>query len=147
MLYESINWPTVPTTIESTLITHVKSATDIWGRAHDGNGIDYAYSLFAMPAEAKAWFYQNLPITEDWKVHVQKISRYAHPHIDEKRVTAYNYVIAGAGATTNWHNPDGTIIESVQFEGNKWFKLDVSVLHSVSNVTDERIAITVYQIN
>ena len=79
---------------------------------------------------------------------VQKILDGQKIHIDYQRTIAYNFIIETGGidvTTCFWSDLEGSsLLKEIKIEPMQWHKLNVTIPHSVKNITSERIAITAW---
>jgi hypothetical protein len=118
------------------------------------------------PIQGKIAEFTNSIFNFEHSISVQVIKNGVPVHVDIGRKVAYNYIIetGGSNVLTAYFNIDDFIqdrnnrhlrlfpkidcapaepIYSVRIEPNRWHKLNVSVPHTVLNIENERIAITV----
>lgn len=93
-------------------------------------------------------FLKNL-FPSNYKFGVQRIFNGQEIHIDHKRKVVYNYIIEPGGDnvyTCFWSDLEGSsLVGKFKIEPFKWTKLDVTIPHSVQNISTERIAITAWE--
>ncbi len=83
------------------------------------------------------------------KTRVQKIHKDLFIHKDFERGLAYNYLIdlGGDNVETCFFDNDFKLVETHVIKKHAWHTLDVTVFHSVKNVTHPRLAITLFPID
>jgi hypothetical protein len=93
-------------------------------------------------------FLQSQFISNNFKYGIQRISAGQSIHIDYKRTTAFNFILETGGtnvATCFWSDLAGSkLLQSVVIGKQKWHKLNVTIPHSVINLTSDRISITAW---
>lgn len=104
------------------------------------------YFLFRCNDDLRDYLKKEFPKT--FSFGVQKILNGQKIHIDHKRNTVYNFIIETGGSdvtTCFWSDLQGSeLLKEVKIEPMRWHKLNVTIPHSVKNITAERIAITVW---
>lgn len=103
------------------------------------------YTVHEVDDEIKSWVGDNFG--KGFETRVQTIMHSLDPHIDNNRDFCYNYIISTGGyrAETRFHNEDMSIRETWNIEKRRWHRLNVSIFHSVANVSDRRISVTVFR--
>lgn len=76
-------------------------------------------------------------------VHIFVLSDDLPMHKDNTRDTAYNYILETGDAVTNFHDDDGTVIETHSIKTFSWHKLDVKTNHSVTIPNGPRVLVSV----
>jgi hypothetical protein len=83
------------------------------------------------------------------KVHYQIIRSKSPKHIDFNRSRCYNYVIntGGEKVSTNWFNlANSKLLEHIEvIPAQVWHEIKVDVPHAVQGITQERVALTVFE--
>jgi len=67
-------------------------------------------------------------------------------HVDVDRAIVYNYIIQSGGnnVQTVWWKNDKEFYRIIVPE-KRWYKSDVSIAHSIENIENERVIITVFK--
>lgn len=103
------------------------------------------------------WAQEN--IKEEFNaIHIQYFEngKFFFPHIDLLRSKAVNYLIKTGDAVTAFYKPNGftptantvipydkiTLIEEHKIKACCWHEIDVTQIHSIENLKDVRIAVT-----
>lgn len=130
-----------------------------------GDKICY-FGLMNAPKLLNQWVFENIKIKNvHCGIQEFELGKCFVPHVDLTRTTAYNYIISAGGCDvkTTFYKPKPQYdnfnitsrtlipyerideIESVICEEHKWYKLDVSQIHSVENLdpTKKRLSITI----
>ncbi len=56
------------------------------------------------------------------------------------------FLLSPAGPETRWYADDyKTVVDSVVFDQHKWFMLKTDAMHSVEDLTSDRVAVSVFQ--
>ena len=99
------------------------------------------YKIFEAPINLKNFVNEFLP---NHYVFVHSINEHLLIHRDYKRKTAYNYIIDSGGldVETCFYDNNCNLISKFKIDKCRWHRLDVSILHNVVNLTNNRIAIT-----
>jgi hypothetical protein len=131
--------PQIPTSIIEEVYLSLNT-DNLWGKPNSS-----IYTIHQSKPKLVQWILKYFE--KDYVVRVQKIRDDVYPHLDSNRTYVFNYLVETGGdkVLTHFHNTKKDIIESYQIEPNRWHRLNVSQIHSVSGVTSDRIAITVFK--
>ena len=118
-------------------------------KLYNADGSEYQvewYKVYDSNQELKDWVQLNFPVEVELVEYI--VSDQALPiHIDLGRNSAYNYLIdtGGHNLVTQFYSDDKTtIIDSCEYQVNRWYQLNVGIPHSVEGTqTHPRFLISV----
>jgi hypothetical protein len=89
--------------------------------------------------------YINYIFNRKCLVQYQIIREGCYIHKDPQRRVAFNYILNTGGeyASTNVYTEDRQLIQSVCVERERWIALKTDVFHNVTNLTTERVGVSV----
>jgi hypothetical protein len=142
--HNELGWPTLPAELEKQVLDLVHIAPNIWPtKAREGD-----YFQYEVPENIKEWCYTNLPISREYWIRIHRFTNHEADdiHIDQNRSDGYNYLVTPAGPTTEWYSDRfGTeVLENTVCKQSTWYWFDVSTMHTVRGMTEDRIAITTF---
>jgi len=104
------------------------------------------YRVYTCNQDLKDWVIMNFPIEVELVEYVVS-DRAIIMHTDLGRNCAYNYLIdaGGTNIVTEFYNADESqMLDSIEYQTNKWYRLNVGTPHRVSGVqTHPRFLISV----
>lgn len=103
------------------------------------------YGTYQVTSELGQWL--KTLFAEDHMFKIQRVEQGLHPHIDKSRICAYNYLLdtGGSNAALCYYDKTGKLIEKHQISPHRWHRIDVTQLHTVTDILTTRIAITVFK--
>jgi hypothetical protein len=124
-----------------------------------------AASFFIVPApeSLKVWIRENITVNTWTTMNLQLMTggKFIVPHTDYYRKYGVNYIISKTGPETRFYNPKPEfshlevvggpyypyknldLEESIIFETRQWHYLNVSKIHSIENILEPRISISI----
>jgi hypothetical protein len=102
-----------------------------------------SYKWVAASDAIQQWCKENICTDMYWGVQI--ISNNLPVHKDIVTEIKLNYIIdsAGANVITKFYDDDMNLIQTVEFEENEWYILDVSKYHEVVGVNQDQSRISV----
>jgi hypothetical protein len=102
-----------------------------------------AYKWVAASDVVQQWCKENICADMYWGVQIISNDLPVHKDIDTE--IKLNYIIDSAGdkVITKFYNDDMNLIQTVEFEENEWYILNVSKYHEVAGVGQGQFRISV----
>jgi len=114
--------------------------------ARDGENYEIPWYSLHQPSSAII-DYLSPHFANNMKIKIQLITRELLIHKDKGRAAAFNYIIKSGGenVSTVWFDDDKNEIERVVLPEKQWYFLDLSKFHNIYDITETRIAITIFE--
>lgn len=149
MNYEEKDWPSLPEDMISDLISYALAAETIGGKSASPsfNGFESVYGIVAAPDYLRDWVKDNLPLSDDYFIGMQRFTNiFKTPiHKDSIRTYCYNNVLTENSPTTSFYDEDMNMVEKVKYRHNSWYYHNTDVFHKVSEMRDARVAVTIFK--
>ena len=102
------------------------------------------YKIYNVNEQLEAFLRPFFPAEYTLRIHVLKDKLAIHK--DFGRTRAFNYIIESGGcdAETCFYDDNFKLIEKHKIDKFRWHQIDVTRYHSVINMAENRIAITIY---
>jgi|TARA_B110000503_G_C7163182_1_gene420618 hypothetical protein len=137
--YQSLDFPKIPIELLITDPAEVRrTLPNIFG------GESKNYTIHECPDELTSYLKTIFPYMS--KFRYQTLRNDIPVHVDIGRRFAVNYIITPGGKKVNtvWYKEDCTTeVFRVKLQSNTWYRLEVDKHHTVSGLTDDRLAITI----
>jgi len=135
-------WPVMPKHMHDELLILSRSSKNV--RPIDRRGRN-SYHHYLLPNSIEQWCRSNLPIDDRYVCRLQRFFNLDHipKHIDQSRTETFNYILTEAIPATKWYI-NNKIVKSVVLPQHRWCYLNVSIMHSVVKIDQERIAVCIF---
>ena len=102
------------------------------------------YKIYSVNEKLELFLRPFFPEEYTLRIHVLKDKLAIHK--DFGRTKAFNYIVASGGpdAETCFYDDNFKLIEKHKIDMFRWHQIDVTRYHSVINMVEPRIAITIY---
>lgn len=102
------------------------------------------YKIYSVNEKLESFLRPLFPEKYTLRIHVLKDKLAIHK--DFGRTKAFNYIVDSGGpdAETCFHDDNFKLIEKHKIDKYRWHQIDVTRYHSVINMVEPRIAITIY---
>lgn len=155
--YEIVNWPKLPSHMESDLLNYSKSCSykdNIHHRTSKASPDQYdqiQFFWFSPPTYLIDWIEKNISLDDRYTTVIQvwryskKFKNYGNRHKDGARDFSFNYLLEPHLGITRWFEDDGTLIDEVNYKSSVWYKHYGEKFHEVDNINSSRTAISIFE--